>query len=86
MQDGEFMGFTLECVITRVLVLAIPQHHPTTEKRTVLSFGWGILTLRITEAFGVPKLSLFCIVQKYVASLPSYRKLKSNSNSYKVRW
>ena len=38
--------------------------------------------------FGLPKLSLFCIVQRDVASLPSYNKLNSNSshmiNSYLV--
>ena len=33
-----------------------------------------ILTVRITEAFGLPKPSLFCNVQRDVASLPSYSK------------
>ena len=39
-----------------------------------------ILTVRITDSFGLPKPSLFCIVQRDVASLPSYSKLKSNSS------
>ena len=37
-----------------------------------------LLTVRITEAFGLPKLSLFCNVQRDVASLPSYSKLNLN--------
>ena len=41
----------------------------------VLSLGYVYLTIRITGAFGLPKLSLFCIVQRDVASLPSYSKL-----------
>ena len=32
-------------------------------------------TVRITEAFGLYKLSLFCNVQRDVASLPYYSKL-----------
>ena len=39
-----------------------------------------ILTVRIAEAFGLPKLSLFCNVQRDVASLLSYSKLNSNSS------
>ena len=35
-----------------------------------------LLTVRITEAFGFPKLSLFCNVQRDVTSLPSYSKIK----------
>ena len=35
----------------------------------VLSLGYAILTVRITKAFGLPKLSLFCNVQIDVASL-----------------
>ena len=42
-----------------------------------LSLGYAILTVRITEAFGLPKLSLFCSVQRYVASLSSFSKLNS---------
>ena len=37
-----------------------------------------LLTVRITEAFGLPKPSLFCNVQRDVASLPSYSKLNLN--------
>ena len=47
---------------------------------SVLSLGYAILTVRITEAFGLPRPSLFCNVQRDVASLPSYGKLKSNSS------
>ena len=36
----------------------------------------------ITKAFGLPKPSLFCNVQRDVASLPSYSKLNSKRN----RW
>ena len=39
-----------------------------------------ILNVRITEAFGLPTLSLFYNVQRDVASLPSYSKLNSNSS------
>ena len=42
------------------------------------------LTVRITEAFGLPKQSLFSNVQRDAASLPSYSKLNSNSYSYEV--
>ena len=50
-----------------------------------LSLNWSLfypwvmylLTIRITEAFGVPKLSLFCNVPRDVAFLPSYSKLNS---------
>ena len=48
-----------------------------TELGHVLSLGYAILTIRITEAFGLPKPSLFCNVQRDVASLPSYSKLNS---------
>ena len=47
----------------------------------VLSLGYAILTVRITEAFGLPKLSLFCNVQRDVASLLSYSKLNSKCDS-----
>ena len=47
----------------------------------VLSLGYAILTVRITEAFGLPKPSLFCNVQRDVASLPSYSKLNSKCDS-----
>ena len=47
----------------------------------VLSLGHAILTVRITEAFGLPKPSLFCNVQRDVASLPSYIKLNSKCDS-----
>ena len=40
--------------------------------------------IRIMEAFSLPWPILFCTVQRDVASLPSYNKLNSNSNSYKV--
>ena len=39
-----------------------------------------ILTIRITEAIGLPKLSLFCNVQRDIASLPSHSNLNSNSS------
>ena len=41
-----------------------------------------ILTVRIMEAFGLPKLSLFCSVQRDVASLLSYSKLNSKHNHW----
>ena len=47
----------------------------------VLSLGCAILTVRITEAFSLPKLSLFCNVQRAVASLPSHNKLNSKCDS-----
>ena len=47
----------------------------------VLSLGYAILIVRITEAFGLPKPSLFCNVQRDVASLPSYSKLNSKCDS-----
>ena len=34
----------------------------------------------ITKAFGLPKPSLFCNVQRDVASLPSYSRLNSKHN------
>ena len=40
-----------------------------------------LLTIKITEAFGLPKPSLFCNVQRDVASLPSYNKLNSKCDS-----
>ena len=46
----------------------------------VLSLGY-VLTVRMTEAFGLPKPSLFCNVQRDVASLPSYSKLNSKYDS-----
>ena len=46
----------------------------------VLSLGYAILTVRITEALGLPKPSLFCNVLRDAASLPSYSKLNSNSS------
>ena len=46
---------------------------------SVLSLGYAILTVRITE-FGLPKANLFCNLQRDVASLPSYSKLNSNSS------
>ena len=42
---------------------------------SVLSLGYVYLTVRITEAFGLP--SLFC----NVASLPFYSKLNSKCDS-----
>ena len=36
----------------------------------------------ITKTFGLPKLSLFCNVQRDVASLPSYSKLNSKCNHW----
>ena len=36
----------------------------------------------ITEAFGLPKPSLFCNVQSDVASLQSYSKLNSKRNHW----
>ena len=48
---------------------------------TVLSLGSAILTVRITEAFSLPNLSLFCNVQRDVASLSSYSKLNSKCDS-----
>ena len=36
----------------------------------------------ITKAFGLPKPSLFCNVQRDVASLPSYSKLNSKHNHW----
>ena len=48
---------------------------------TVLSLGYAILTVRIREAFGLPKLNLFCNVQRHVASLSSYTKLNSKCDS-----
>ena len=36
----------------------------------------------ITKAFGLPKPSLFCNVQRDVASLPSYSKLNSKCNCW----
>ena len=38
--------------------------------------------ITITKAFGLPKPSLFCNVQRDVASLPFYSKLNSKCN----RW
>ena len=48
---------------------------------TVLSLGYAILTVRITEAFSLPNPSLFCNVQRDVASLSSYSKLNSKYDS-----
>ena len=49
-----------------------------------------LLTIRITEAFGLPKLSLFCNVQRDVASLLSYSKtefkLKSRGTYLVTDW
>ena len=45
-----------------------------------------LLTVRITEAFGLPKLSLFCNVQRDVTSLPSYIKLNLKCDSWEVMW
>ena len=45
-----------------------------------------LLTIRIPEAFGLPKPSLFCNVQRDVASLPSYSKLNSKCDSWEVTW
>ena len=36
----------------------------------------------ITKAFGLPKPSLFCNVQRDVSSLPSYSKLNSKCNHW----
>ena len=49
----------------------------------LLFYPWVmcILTVRITEAFDLPKPSLFCNVQRDVASLPSYSKLDSKCDS-----
>ena len=46
-------------------------------------YPWAmyLLTVRITEAFGLPKLSVFCNVQRDAASLPSYSKLNSKCDS-----
>ena len=52
-------------MLSRVLVV--------TELVVVLSLGYAVLTV-ITEAIGLPKLSLFCNVQRDVVSLPSYSK------------
>ena len=48
----------------------------------VLSLGYVILTVRITDAFGLPKLSLFCNVQRDVASLSSYSKTEFKFKSH----
>ena len=45
-----------------------------------------LLTVIITEAFGLPKPSLFCNVQRDVASLPSYSKLNLKCDSWEVTW
>ena len=45
-----------------------------------------LLTIRITEALGLPKPSLFCNVQRDVASLLSYSKLNLKCDSYEVTW
>ena len=45
-----------------------------------------LLTVRITEAFGLPKQSLFCNVQRDVASLPSYSKLNPKCDHWEVTW
>ena len=56
--------------------------HPSGCCLVYLFYPWVmcILTVRITEAFGLPKPCLFCNVQRNVASLPSYSKLNSNSS------
>ena len=60
--------------------------------RTGLFYPWVmyLLTVRITEAFGLPKPSLFCNVQRDVASLPSYSKtefkLKSRGTYLVTDW
>ena len=51
------------------------------ETRVFYPWVMYLLTVRITEAFGLPKSSLFCNVQRDVASLPSYSKLNSKCDS-----
>ena len=45
-----------------------------------------LLTVRIAEAFDLPKPSLFCNVQRDVASLPSHSKLNSKCDSWEAMW
>ena len=58
------------------------------ERMLIVFYPWVmyLLTIRITEAFGLPKPSLFCNVQRDVASLPSYSKLNSKCDSKEVTW
>ena len=60
----------------------IKQKWPILIKQAKICYVWKSLT----EAFGLPKPSLFCIVQRDGTFLLSYSKLNSNSNSYKVMW
>ena len=61
-------------------LLLLPSGEYTFDIGGVLFLGYAILSVRITEAFGLPKLSLFCNVQRDVASLLYYSKLNSNSS------
>ena len=82
LQIGEAQGRDRKCGIVlsesdRFTSGSVGEHWTTV---TSLFYPWVmyLLTVRITEAFGLPKPSLFCNVQRDVASLPSYSKLNLN--------
>ena len=62
--------------VQAVLLLNLPSPDISCGPNVRSVFGMYILT----QAFGLPKPSLFCIVQRDVASLSSYSKLNSNSS------
>ena len=60
--------------------------NPSTSDTMFYPWVMYLLTVRITEAFGLPKPILFCNVQRDVASLPSYSKLNLKCDSWEVTW
>ena len=67
----------------KLLVLGNLAHCPTLPHGPdCFIFVFMDIYIKITKAFGLPKPSLFCNVQRDIVSLPSYSKLNSKHN----RW